>query len=425
VKVARKEIRDKAKLTKDAATVEGTRGASRLRSDAAAAKEVEIANGLDSDEDEYDAEWAPSRVTYVHKDYITVTRTVGGESYRVNRGRASSLTLHHVYDRQTGESQLVQIQSVCWGRSERVWKMKYCRVYSTEQALGAADQEDDKEVLLGDGKVVTQRGRAFLRKVDADTKRLHHIGDVHITSQPVYIIGIAAWLPATALICDAKQLETRKTELKTDLVSHCGIQAVEAKRLAKDPVYVGEHFSEIRAEEQDLDEASDSSADVDSDSEEESAGSHVRQPSREPLRKLREKWASGHTVDFVAGLQGADDDDIPLFPDSLGKTSLKANSVSKEPDSDDSANLDTPLVKRQKFERGAVAGSGSPAGDVVGAVKVAKGRVAVARRQDRAGVEDVTEEPGRVGRRGGGWEGKGKGEGEGGGVGTRRRLWRA
>jgi hypothetical protein len=85
VKVARKEIHDKAKSTKDAAKVEGTRGASRLRSDAAAAKEVEIANGLDSDEDDYDAEWAPSRVTYVHKDYITVTRSVGGESYRVNR----------------------------------------------------------------------------------------------------------------------------------------------------------------------------------------------------------------------------------------------------------------------------------------------------------------------------------------------------
>ena len=387
VKVARKEIR-----------------ASRLRSDAAGAKEVEIANGLDSDDDEYDAEWAPSRVTSVNKDYITVTRSVGGESYRVNKGRTSSLILHHVYDRQTGESQLVQIQSVCWDRTRRVWEMRFCRVYSTEQALGAADQEDDKEVLLSDGKVVTQRGRAFLRNVCADTKRLHHIGDVHITSQPVYIIGIAAWLPATALICDAKQLETRKRELKTDLVSHCGIQAMEAKRLAEDPIYVGEYFSEIRAEEhKDLDEASDSS-DVVSDSEEESAGRHVLQPSRKPLRKLREKWASGQTVCFVTGLQDADDDDIPLFPDSLWKTSPKANSVSKESDSDDSADLDTPLVKRQKIERGALAGSGAPAGDVVGAVKVAKGRGSVARRQerDRVGAEDVAEERGRRGRGGGG-----------------------
>jgi hypothetical protein len=360
-------------------------------SDAAAAKEVEIANGSDSDEDEYDAEWAPSRVTYFNKDYITVTRSVGGESYRVNRGRASSLTLHHVYDRQTGESQLVQIQSVFYDKREQDWRMRLCRAYSTEQALGAAEQEDDKEVSLGDGKFVTQRGRAFLRTVDADTQRLHHIGDVHITSQPVYIVGVAAWLPATALICDAKQLETRKTDLKTNLVSHCGIQAVEAKRLAEDPIYIGEYFSEIRVEEpQGLAENSDSS-DMDSDSEEESVGRHVRQPSRRPLRKLRQKWASGQTVDFVAGLQDADEDDIPLFADSLGKASPKANSASKEPDSDDSADLDTPLEKRQKIERGAVAGSGAPAGNVVGAAKVAKGR----QDHDRAGAEDVAEERGR------------------------------
>jgi hypothetical protein len=268
--------------------------------------------------------------------------------------------------------------------------MRFCRVYSNEQALGAADQEDDKEVSLGDGKVVTQRGRAFLREVGADTKRLHHIGDVHITSQPDHIIGVAAWLPATALICDAKQLEVRKKDLKTNLVSHCGIQAVEAKRLAEDPIYIGEYFSEIRVgEHQELEENSDSS---DMDSEEESACRHVRQPSRAPLREIRKKWASGQTVDFVAGLQDADEDDIPLFRDSLGKASPKANSASKEPDSDDSADLDTPLVeKRRKIERGAVAGSGAPAGNVVGAAKVAKGR----QDHDRAGAEDVAEERGR------------------------------
>ena len=57
--------------------------------------------------------------------------------------------------------------------------------------------------------------------------------------------------------------------------------------------------------------------------------------------------------------------------------------------------MDTPREKSQKIERGA--GSGAPAGDVVGAVKVAKGRGTVARRQDhdRAGAEDVAEERGR------------------------------
>ena len=409
MKDVRKEIRDKVKATKDAATGVGTTGASRLRSDAAAAKTVEIANGLDSDEDESDdEEWAPSSVTASCKEYITVTRLVGDESYRVNKGRMSSLTLHHIYDHQTGESQLVQIQSVRWDRSERVWKTQHCRVYSTDQALLAAEQEDDKEVVFREGtsdeKVLIQRGRRYLRDVLRDSDRLHHIGDVHITSQPVYIIGVAAWLPATALICDAAQLAKRKDELRTELVKHCGLKANEAQRLAADPIYVGEHFSEARAVE--LTEASHSSdsdsSDTVSDSEEQSAGradALVLGPSRRPLRRLREKIASGKPVTFVDGLQDVDDDDVPL----IGKTSPKAVSISKEPVSDDSADLDEPL-KRPKIS---VAGSGAPTGCGVGAVKV--GRGAMARRQEhgRAGAEDVAE-AGGMGR------GRGRGRGRGG-----------
>jgi len=413
VKDVRKEIRDKVKATKDAATGVGTTGASRLRSDAAAVKTVEIANGLDSDEDESDEEeWAPSSVTANCKEYITVTRLVGDESYRVNKGRMSSLTLHHIYDHQTGDSQLVQIQSVRWDRSERVWKTQHCRVYSTDQALLAAEQEDDKEVVFREGtsdeKVLIQRGRRYLRDVLRDSDRLHHIGDVHITSQPVYIIGVAAWLPATALICDATQLAKRKDELRTELVKHCGLKANEAQRLAADPIYVGEHFSEARAVE--LTEASHSSAsdssDTVSDSEEQSAGradALVLGPSRRPLRRLREKIASGKPVTFVDGLQDVDDDDVPL----IGKTSPKAISISKEPVSDDSADLDEPL-KRPKIS---VAGSGAPTGYGVGAVKV--GRGAMARRQEhgRAGAEDVAEARGRGRGRGRGTGGRGGGYG--------------
>ncbi len=72
----------------------GTTGSSRLRLDESAAKEVEIANGSDFDEDESDEEWAPSSGTASNSVYITVTRSVGGESYRVDRGRMSSLILH-------------------------------------------------------------------------------------------------------------------------------------------------------------------------------------------------------------------------------------------------------------------------------------------------------------------------------------------
>ena len=148
VKDARRKIRNKAKATTDAGAVAVTTGASRLMSDTAAAKEDERENGSDSDED---AEWAPSSVTYINKNYITVSRLDGGESYHVNRGRMSSLTLHHVYDHQTGETQLVQIQAVRWERSEKVWKIVYCRVYSPEQAILAAELEDDKMVMLNEG----------------------------------------------------------------------------------------------------------------------------------------------------------------------------------------------------------------------------------------------------------------------------------
>jgi hypothetical protein len=100
----------------------GDRGASRLKSDVAAAKEDEIANDLDSHEDESDKEWTPSSITATNRGYITGTRLVGGESSRVNKGRMSSLTLHHVYDHQTGSrswsryNQYVGIKTSVFGK---------------------------------------------------------------------------------------------------------------------------------------------------------------------------------------------------------------------------------------------------------------------------------------------------------------------
>ena len=362
VKDARKKIRDKAKATKDAATVAVT-GASRLGPDAAAAKEDEsheTANGSDSDEG--DEEWAPSSVTANTRGYIVVTRLVGGESYRVNKGRMSSLTLHHVYDHQTGESQLVQIQSVRYDKAEKVWKIQYCRVYRTEQAILAAEQEEDKQVVLRGGeqdeKILIQRGRKHLRDVHSDSDLLHHIGDVRKTSQPVYILGIAAWLPASALICEAAQLAKRKEELRIELVKHCGLKADEARRLAADPIYVGEYFSEVRSAEYD-EEASDSS-DAVSDSAEQSAGradALVQRPSRRPLRRLREKISSGKPMNFTDDLDD-DDDDEPLF----GKTSPKAIPACQGSDSGSDADSPSKSMKREA------------ARGVVGAAKMAARR---------------------------------------------------
>jgi hypothetical protein len=201
----------------------------------------------------------------------------------------------------------------------------------------------------------------------------------------------------------------------TGLVNHCGIPSKEAQRLAADPIYVGEHFSEARAEEPE--EASDSS-DTFSDSEEQSAcraDALVWRPSRGPLRRLRAKMARGEPVTFVDGLEDIDDDDAPL----VGKTSPHAISICTEPDSD--ADLDMPICKRPKIS-GAVAGSGAPTGCGVGAAKVAEGRGAVARRQEparrggaagRTGAEDMADGRGRGRRRGGGRRGgRGSGYGE-------------
>ncbi len=83
----------------------------------------------------------------------------------------SGYTLHHIYDDVSGESQLVQIQSLKWKRKGGEWIMEFCRVYNTEKGLMAAEQEEDKRVELG-GICLVQIGRESLRKI-LDTKKTH------------------------------------------------------------------------------------------------------------------------------------------------------------------------------------------------------------------------------------------------------------
>jgi hypothetical protein len=203
------------------------------------------------------------------------------------------------------------------------------------------------------------------------------------------------------------------------LAKHCGLNAHEAQRLAADPIYVGEHFSEARAEDpQDSEEASDAS-DTASDSEEQSVGradALVRRPSRAPLRRLLEKVASGKPVNFFDGLSDVDDDDRPLFV----KTSPRSTSICKEPDSDsdENAELDKPLKRWRRS--GAVAGSEVQASGDVGAVEVAVGR-GRGRGRGRGISGDGGKVPAQAGRGSGvkerrGW-GRGRGKGRGGGSG--------
>jgi hypothetical protein len=319
LKDARKKLRDDAKAKKKAAASKDAviaTATNDLRLDAMTTEHCdqdEIANDSDSDEEE----WAPSTVSYSCKEYIQVTRLTGGDAIRLYRQGPSGVALYLVYDHVTGEALLAQIQSVWYDRKQRQWQMKYSRVYSTEMAIIAAEQEDDKEVVLSGGtmqtdKVVIQRGRRYLRDLLQISDRLHHIGDVRISWNPIYIVGITAMWPASALIsCNESDLAERQDQLKQALMNSYGVNANEARRLAANPIYVGEYFSEARPEVVASDEQSSDSSD--SDGEEQLSDALVQRPSRGPLRRLRARIASGEPHHFT--LCHDDDDDIPLFGD--------------------------------------------------------------------------------------------------------------
>ena len=213
-------------------------------------------------------------------------------------------------------------------------------------------------------KILVVRGRNHLRGVlKTSNERLYHVGDVPFTWRADFIVGVAAMLPASALLSDKKELNNTKVELKKALTSHCGMSFEEATRLAADPIYLGEYFNEARpATYEDSDEIPDSDSHSD---DQESTGSPVlvQRPSRRPLRKFLEKRAKGEPIDFAQDI----DDDTPL---------LGSIPTSKASDSD--SELDLPLKERGGRGRGlAAAGgeaNGAPTGNCVGAGSRAAGR---------------------------------------------------
>ena len=406
VKDARKQMREKAKATKKASKIAVT-GACSQRSDAAASEEEKNSTGSDSDEG--DVEWLPSKVTHTGKDYIQITRLAGCDAIRVYRKGESGVALYYVLDCVSGEPQLVQIQSVWYDNKTKNWQMKSSRVYSTEMAIMVAEQEEDKMVVLkGNGqadRVVCQRGRIYLRDLLNTTKNLHHIGDVRNTSSPLYIIGIAAMLPASALIPrEASVLQGSKDALSRTLNSAYNVNIDEARRMSADPIYIGEYFSEARPLV--FDEETSDSSDVLSEKEPQSTangGCAVQRPSRAPLRQLRARVASGQHPGITGDLDGADDD-APLFPTAGARPSNQQ--------SDDSADSDASL---------SVAGVGAAKvgrrrdGESQKRGKAAAGMSAVARGQGgarAAGQKQKRDGPGP--ESGGGARAAGRGCGSGG-----------
>jgi hypothetical protein len=314
VKYSRESAKIDAK--KDAASLRAAAslgaGCSSLSSDAADKSPIDE---CDSDSDS-DAVWTPSTVCDSNREYVSVKRKVDGTTCRVNRGRKSGCILHHIYDDISGESQLVQIQSLRYKKASREWIMEYCRVYSGCQALTAAEQEEDTTVMV-EGKGLVQRGRAWLRETLRTGKLQYHVGDVRRYWKVEYVLGICAWLPASALLCDRTQHAERKEELRKALMFD-GISRQEAKQLADDPIYLGENFSEATAEQCSDSDGDSSESEPDRDTT--SPGAIVvTQPSRGPLRELRARQGTRDLFEqFDVHPQEEDSDDIPLFADRQG-----------------------------------------------------------------------------------------------------------
>ena len=330
VKDAKKAAKQSAKkdAEKDAASlrVAASSGAGCSPRSDAAGKHPSDESSSDSDSD---AVWTPSTVTDTNFNYITVTQTLDGTTCRLNRTRQSGCLLHLILDALSGESQLVQVQRVWYERKEKEhknkWMMEYSRVYSVSQALVVAEQDADKTVVVG-GRSLVQRGRDWLRENLRTGKLLHHIGDVRLKLCVTFVLGVCAWLPASALLCDAKGLAERKEELRKNLYGYDGISMPAAQLLAEDPIYLGENFSEAIPEQCSDSDRDSSESESEGDKTAPAEAIMVQQPSRQPLRRLRVERGERALFEVRAEVENSnqifveseDSDDTPLVTNRSG-----------------------------------------------------------------------------------------------------------
>jgi hypothetical protein len=147
-----------------------------------------------------------------------------------------------------------------------------------------------------------------------------------------HVVGRVAWLTAVHLI----GIDDGKKDLRLTL-GRAGVPRPEAKLLASDPLYIGEHFLEARPTEEPVwDDESEESEESDSEG-------LIAAPSRAPVRALLKAGNNG----------GAHTD---------------------SEDSDD-GDIDVPIAKRRRMPmQGPMAGSSRSLGGKVSCGKALEGR---------------------------------------------------
>jgi hypothetical protein len=333
-----------------------------------------------------DDSWVPTAITHADSQWVTLRR-LDGTSLNVSTAQSGCL-MYLVYDPHSGDVRLVQIDSVKVKVSRAAASgatpaptstarngvaedmqdvsdgtvqaggahsnadgslpegieeidMQYHYVYSTASALRNCEQQDDRKTERKDsqGNVIVSlhRGGKFLKTVAGQGKLVYHAGDVrHRTRNGglglQHVVGRVAWLTAVHLI----GIDDGKRDLRLTL-GRAGVPRPEAKLLASDPLYIGEHFLEARPTEEPVwDDESEESEESDSEG-------LIIAPSRAPVRAL-----------LKAGNNGG------------------AHTDSEDSDAD---VIDVPLAKRRRMPmQGPMAGSSRSLGGKVSCGKALEGR---------------------------------------------------
>ena len=238
-------------------------------------------------------EWVPATVNKPapRAKNIFLTRC-DGKNVSVPRGQESGCTAYIFYDRDTSEVFPVQIK--CLFELSGEWKINYCRIYSTTEAIRAADRDKDAEYTkkLGDGQTIsmTLRGSDFLRNVLSSSKHEYHIGDCHWKKADLSnIIGVMAWTPASVQLGTKKDQQDDTKRLIHDLVK-LGLDRNVANELARQPLYIGAHFSETKSDDREYDSLEDEGSESSDSSANEGAGLSEQLPMSNPSRRQSQEY---------------------------------------------------------------------------------------------------------------------------------------
>ena len=298
-------------------------------------------------------EWVPATVNKpAPRSKIIVLTRCDGKNVSVPRGQESGCTAYIFYDRDTSEVFPVQIKHLFELNGE--WKINCCRIYSTTEAIRAADRDKDAEYTkkLGDGQTIsmTLRGRDFLKNVLSSSKHEYHIGDCHWKKADLSnIIGVMAWTPASVQLGPQKAQQEDTERLRSDLVK-LGLDRNVASELARQPLYIGAHFSETKPDDRENGSLEDESSDS---SENEGTGLSEQLPMSKPSRRQSQEYKEQVMAQCQFSTNNASGSDCSGESDS--GISGDGESQSESDESDDSEGLDTPLNSRRGRRGGGAA----------------------------------------------------------------------